>query len=70
MIDALAPALAALPRGLAAAATAARSGADATAGMARAKAGRAAYLSSDRLAGFNDPGAEGVARLFEHLARG
>jgi dihydroxyacetone kinase len=70
MIDALAPALAALPRGLAAAATAARAGADATAGMARARAGRAAYLSSDRLAGFNDPGAEGVARLFEHLARG
>jgi dihydroxyacetone kinase len=70
MIDALAPALAALQRGLAAAAAAARSGADATAGMARARAGRAAYLSADRLTGFNDPGAEGVARLFEHLARG
>jgi dihydroxyacetone kinase len=38
--------------------------------MARARAGRAAYLSADRLTGFNDPGAEGVARLFEHLARG
>lgn len=70
MIDALAPALAALPQGLAAAAGAARKGADATAGMTRAKAGRASYLSADKLAGFNDPGAEGVARLFETLARG
>jgi dihydroxyacetone kinase len=70
MIDALAPALAALPDGLAAAARAARAGADATAGMARAKAGRASYLSADKLAGHNDPGAEGVARLFEHLAMG
>jgi dihydroxyacetone kinase len=70
MIDALAPALAALPNGLPAAATAARKGADATAGMTRAKAGRASYLSADKLAGFNDHGAEGVARLFEMLARG
>lgn len=69
MIDALAPALAALPQGVAAAAQAARGGANDTAGMVRAKAGRASYLSADRLAGFNDPGAEGVARLFEDLAR-
>lgn len=68
MVDALAPALEALPQGLAAAARAARSGADATAAMTRAKAGRASYLSTDRLAGHNDPGAEGVARLFEELA--
>jgi dihydroxyacetone kinase len=68
-IDALAPALAALPAGPAAAALAARKGADATAGMVRARAGRSAYLSSDKLAGFNDPGAEGVARLFEGQAR-
>ncbi len=68
MIDALAPALAALPQGLAAAARAARAGADATAGMTRARAGRASYLGADKLAGHNDPGAEGVARLFEHLA--
>lgn len=68
MIDALAPALAALPYGIAAAAAAARAGADATAGMTRAKAGRASYLTADKLAGFNDPGAEGVARLFETLA--
>jgi dihydroxyacetone kinase len=70
MIDALAPALAALPEGVAAAARAARAGADATAGIARAKAGRASYLSPDKLAGHVDPGAEGVARLFEDLARG
>ncbi|MFN4158737.1 MAG: dihydroxyacetone kinase subunit DhaK [Gemmobacter sp.] len=70
MIDALAPALAALPDGLAAAAAAARAGAEATAAMTRARAGRASYLGADKLAGHNDPGAEGVARLFEHLARG
>ncbi len=70
MIDAMAPALAALPDGLEAAAKAARAGANQTAAMTRAKAGRASYLSEDKLAGHNDPGAEGVARLFEHLAKG
>ena len=69
MIDALAPALHALPEGLAAAAAAARTGADRTAGMTRAKAGRASYLSEDKLSGHVDPGAEGVAKLFETLAR-
>ena len=68
MIDALAPALAALPQGIKAAAVAAREGADATALMTRAKAGRASYLGVDRLKGHNDPGAEGVARLLEDLA--
>jgi dihydroxyacetone kinase len=68
-LDALEPALAALPEGVGAAARAARTGADATAGMVRARAGRSAYLSADKLAGFNDPGAEGVARLFEGQAR-
>jgi dihydroxyacetone kinase len=68
MIDALAPALQALPGGVPAASRAARSGADATAQMTRAKAGRASYLSQDKLAGHKDPGAEGVARLFEMLA--
>jgi dihydroxyacetone kinase len=70
MIDALAPALAALPQGLGAAAAAALAGADATAAMTRARAGRASYLGADKLAGHNDPGAEGVARLFEVLAEG
>ena len=70
MIDALTPALAALPEGLVAAARAARAGADSTAQMTRAKAGRASYLAAEKLRGHNDPGAEGVARLFEDLARG
>jgi ATP-dependent dihydroxyacetone kinase len=69
MIDALSPALAALKDGLAAAATAARAGADGTARMTRAKAGRSSYLSADKLAGHNDPGAEAVARLLEDLVR-
>ncbi len=69
MIDALAPALHALPNGVNAAAQAARAGANATAQMTRAKAGRSSYLSADKLAGHVDPGAEGVARLFEHLAK-
>jgi ATP-dependent dihydroxyacetone kinase len=68
-IDALAPALGALPGGVSAAAKAARAGADLTASMVRARAGRSAYLASEKLAGFNDPGAEGVARLFEGQAR-
>ena len=68
MIDALAPALEALSSGVAAAAVAARTGADATANIHRAKAGRAAYVPSENLKGNNDPGAEAVALLFEGLA--
>ncbi|MEM9522488.1 MAG: dihydroxyacetone kinase subunit DhaK [Pseudomonadota bacterium] len=70
MIDALAPALAALPEGIAAAAAAARRGADGTAMIHRAKAGRAAYVPEENLKGHNDPGAEAVAILFEGLAQG
>ncbi|MEM9852687.1 MAG: DAK2 domain-containing protein, partial [Pseudomonadota bacterium] len=70
MIDALAPALGSLGDGLAAAAVAARAGADGTAGIHTAKAGRAAYVPSENLAGHNDPGAEAVAILFEALAQG
>jgi ATP-dependent dihydroxyacetone kinase len=69
MIDALAPALDALPHGLVAAAQAARHGADATAQMTRARAGRATYVSASNLVGHNDPGAEAVALLFEHLVK-
>jgi dihydroxyacetone kinase len=69
MIDALFPALEALPRGLEAAAQAARAGADATARITRARAGRASYLAEGNLAGHKDPGAEAVARLFEALNR-
>ncbi|MCV0393731.1 MAG: dihydroxyacetone kinase subunit DhaK [Rhizobiaceae bacterium] len=68
MIDALAPALDALDEGIAQAARAARQGADGTASLARAKAGRASYVSEERLQGINDPGAEAVALLFEGLA--
>lgn len=68
MVDALAPALDALEIGPAEAAQAARAGADRTAHMTRANAGRAAYINAKQLAGHVDPGAEAVARLFEHLA--
>lgn len=67
MIDALLPALEALGNGLAPAARAARAGADATARMDRARAGRATYVSAANLVGHNDPGAEAVALLFEGL---
>ena len=70
MVDALAPALEALADGPSAAAKAAREGADRTAAMTRAKAGRAAYINARQLAGQVDPGAEAVARLFEYLALG
>jgi dihydroxyacetone kinase len=68
MIDALAPALEALDSGLGAAAAAARTGADSTAAIRRAKAGRAAYVPEKNLRGHNDPGAEAVALLFEGMA--
>lgn len=69
MVDALAPALEALDQGVDRAAEAARKGATATASMARARSGRASYVSADRLLGNMDPGAEAVARVFEALAK-
>jgi len=68
MVDALSPALDALDGGLQDAAAAARKGADFTATLTSAKAGRAAYINAKQLSGHVDPGAEAVARLFEHLA--
>lgn len=68
MVDALSPALEALGESVAAAAGAARQGANFTATLTRAKAGRAAYINAKQLEGHVDPGAEAVARLFEHLA--
>lgn len=70
MIDAIEPALEAFAATgrLDDAAAAARRGADATKAMAKAKAGRSAYVPSAALAGVPDPGAEAVARLFERLA--
>jgi dihydroxyacetone kinase len=69
MVDALAPALDALENGLPAAASAARAGANHTATIVKARVGRASYLNAQQLEGHNDPGAEAVARLFEHLAK-
>ena len=69
MIDALMPALDALSEGIDKAAAAARAGAEQTAAMRTAKAGRASYIAAEQLAGHNDPGAEAVARLFEFIAR-
>ena len=70
MLDAILPAIAELEAGrpLASAAAAARAGADSTARIARATAGRAAYVPGDRLAGNPDPGAEAVAVILEALA--
>ena len=68
MIDALKPALDELGSGIGCAARAAREGANHTATMTRANAGRASYISAEQLEGHVDPGAEAVARLFERLA--
>ena len=68
MVDALMPAFQELGGGLAAAAAAARKGANYTATITSAKAGRASYINAEQLEGYIDPGAEAVARLFEHLA--
>ena len=67
MIDALAPALDALPDGIAAASVAAREGAESTASMLHARAGRAAYVPAENLQGNKDPGAHAVALVFEGL---
>lgn len=69
MVDALSPALEALDESMVKAADAARAGADLTATLVRAKAGRAAYINAKQLEGHTDPGAEAVALLFEYLAQ-
>lgn len=68
MVDALAPALESLDKGFNEAAKSARAGAEYTATLLQAKAGRASYLNAKQLAGHIDPGAEAIARLFEHIA--
>ena len=69
MIDALQPALDKLSnsQSLSSAASAARKGANATAAMTHARAGRSTYVSAENLKGINDPGAEAVASLLEGL---
>ena len=71
MLDALIPGLQALKEGgsFTQAAAKAREGAQATAGMGQAGAGRSSYLNADTLQGVVDPGAEAVARAFEALAK-
>lgn len=68
MVDALSPALDALENGMKEAAVAARTGANYTATILKAKAGRSSYISAAQLDGHIDPGAEAVARLFEYLS--
>jgi len=71
MLDAILPGLEALKDGKSvdAAAVAARKGANATARMKKARAGRSSYVGADRLVGVLDPGAEAIARVFESIAR-
>lgn len=68
MVDALKPALDELEAGISPAADAARKGAIHTSTIVKAKAGRASYINAEQLQGHVDPGAEAVARLFEHLS--
>ncbi|ANN55515.1 dihydroxyacetone kinase [Mesorhizobium loti NZP2037] len=68
MVDALEPALKALDaNGLEEAAAAARRGAEETAAMEKAKAGRSAYVGT-KLQGVVDPGAHAVAEVFSAAA--
>lgn len=71
MIDALQPAFTALAAGqdLAAAADAAREGAESTSRMRSAGAGRASYLNAESLDGVKDPGAFAVEKVFAALAK-
>ncbi|WP_061707051.1 dihydroxyacetone kinase subunit DhaK [Pseudenterobacter timonensis] len=70
LIDALQPALEALQQGdIQAAAQAAKKGAEATAGMQKAGAGRSSYVNKENLDGVTDPGAVAVAEVFTALAR-
>jgi len=72
MLDALVPAVSALQRGegLAGAAAAAKRGADATATMKLARAGRASYVPEAALKGVADPGAVAMAAVLSALAAG
>ena len=70
LIDALQPALEALQKNdLQAAAQAAQQGAEATAKMEKAGAGRSSYVNKENLDGVMDPGAVAVAEVFNVLAQ-
>jgi dihydroxyacetone kinase len=70
MLDALLPAVAALEArsGIRVAAVAARLGADRTATMTKARAGRSSYVPEDALRGVPDPGAMAIVAVFDALA--
>jgi dihydroxyacetone kinase len=70
MLDALLPAVSALENGegLSGAAAAAKRGADRTATMKRARAGRSSYVPEEALNGVPDPGAVAFAAIFAALA--
>ena len=72
LVDALEPALKALVAGesLQVAAAAAQQGAESTAQMQSAKAGRSSYLNQQSLDGVKDPGAYAVERVFAALSQG
>ncbi|MHA0899670.1 glycerone kinase [Enterobacter ludwigii] len=68
LIDALQPALEALQKGdLQAATQAANAGAEATANMVKAGAGRSSYVNKENLEGVTDPGAVAVAEVFKAM---
>ena len=71
MLDAIIPAVRALEAGesLACAAAAAKHGADLTATMKSARAGRSSYVPEGALQGVPDPGAVAFAAVFEALSR-
>ena len=70
MLDALIPAIAALESGgISAAADAVQRGADATALMTKAHAGRSSYVNATNLRGVKDPGATAMAFAFQAIAR-
>ncbi|WLI75101.1 dihydroxyacetone kinase subunit DhaK [Kosakonia sp. H02] len=70
LIDALQPALEALrDNGLAAAVDAAKKGAESTATMQKAGAGRSSYVNSENLDGVTDPGAVAIAEVFAAISR-
>ena len=70
LIDALQPALEALrDRGLAAAINAAQKGAESTATMQKAGAGRSSYVNSENLEGVTDPGAVAIAEVFAAIGK-
>lgn len=71
MLDALLPAIDVLQKGgdLGAAAQAAQHGAQATAQLTHARAGRSSYVPAAHLAGVPDPGATAVSAVWEVLAQ-